>query len=119
MGSAIISKQADLDAFCARLRTGVETAGAHLTERFAVACIRVHDLWHFQHRLIRKVLVHTVGVFLNLHLGRPLLDLDGLVTVQRRKEWHIRFLLTFSLEEKKVYRSGWTKRYKRMRILSR
>jgi hypothetical protein len=66
---------------CARLRKGVETVGAHLTERFAVARIRVHDLWHFQPRLIRKVLAHTVGVFLNLHLGRPPLDLDGLITV--------------------------------------
>jgi hypothetical protein len=66
---------------CARLRKGVETVGAHLTERFAVARIRVHDLWHFQHRLLRKVLAHTVGVFLNLQLGRPPLDLDGLVTV--------------------------------------
>jgi Transposase DDE domain len=66
---------------CARLRKGVETVGSHLTERFAVARIRVHDLWHFQHRLIRKVLAHTVGVFLNLQLGRPPLDLDGLVVV--------------------------------------
>jgi hypothetical protein len=66
---------------CARLRKGVETVGSHLTERFAVARIRVHDLWHFQHRLIRKVLAHTVGVYLNLQLGRPALDLDGLVTV--------------------------------------
>jgi hypothetical protein len=66
---------------CARLRKGVETVGSHLTERFAVARIRVHDLWHFQHRLMRKVLAHTVGVFLNLRLGRPALDLDGLVTV--------------------------------------
>jgi Transposase DDE domain len=66
---------------CARLRKGVETVGSHLTERFAVARIRVHDLWHFQHRLIRKVLAHTVGVFLNLQLRRPPLDLDGLVTL--------------------------------------
>jgi len=29
--------------------------------------------------LIRKVLAHTVVVFLNLQLGRPPLDLDGLV----------------------------------------
>lgn len=64
---------------CARLRKGVETVGSHLTERFAVARIRVHDLWHFHHRLIRKVLAHTVGVFLTLQLGRPPLDLDGLV----------------------------------------
>ena len=66
---------------CARLRKGVETVGSHLTDRFAVARIRVHDLWHFQHRLIRKVLAHTVGVFLNLHWGRPPLDLDGLVAL--------------------------------------
>ncbi len=64
---------------CARLRKGIETVGSHLTERFAVARIRVHDLWPFHHRLIRKVLAHTVGVFHNLHLGRPPLDLDGLV----------------------------------------
>lgn len=65
---------------CARLRKCVETVGSHLTERFAVARIRVHDLWHFQHRLIRKVLAHTVGVFLNLQLNRVPLDLDGLLT---------------------------------------
>ncbi len=64
---------------CARVRKGVETVGSHLTERFAVARIRVHDLWHVQHRLIRKVLAHTVGVFLNLQLGRAPLDLDGLL----------------------------------------
>jgi hypothetical protein len=65
---------------CARWRKRVETVGAQLTDRFAVARIRVRDLWHYQHRLIRKVLAHTVGVFLNLHLGRQPLDLDGLVS---------------------------------------
>jgi Transposase DDE domain len=66
--------------FCAWIRKEVETVGAHLTERFAIARIRVHDLWHFHHRVIRKILAHTVGVFLNLQLHRPPLDLDGLVT---------------------------------------
>jgi hypothetical protein len=66
---------------CKRLRKLVETVGSHLTERFALARIRAHDLWHFQHRLIRKVLAHTVGVFLNLQLGRTPLDLDGLVAI--------------------------------------
>jgi len=64
---------------CKRWRKRVETVGSHLTERFAVARIRVHDLWHYQHRLIRKVLAHTIGVFLNLQMGRPSLDLDGLI----------------------------------------
>lgn len=63
-------------AHCRKL---VETVGSHLTERFAIARIRVHDLWHFQHRLIRKVLAHTVAVFFNLTLNRSPLDLDGLV----------------------------------------
>jgi hypothetical protein len=66
--------------FCSRIRKIIETVGSHLTERFAVEKIRVHDLWHFQHRLIRKVLAHTVVVFLNLQMGRDPLDLDGLVT---------------------------------------
>jgi Transposase DDE domain len=66
---------------CARWRKKIETVGSPLTERFAVARIRVHDLWHFQHRLIRKVLAHTVAVFLNLQLKRPPLDLDGLVAL--------------------------------------
>jgi len=77
----ITSHSPSLLRLCARLRKGVETVGSHLTERFAVARIRVHDFWHFQHRLVRKVLAHTVGVFLNLQLRRPPLDLDGLVTV--------------------------------------
>jgi hypothetical protein len=42
-----------LRRFCSRIRKIVETVGSHLTERFAVDAIRVHDLWHFQHRLIR------------------------------------------------------------------
>ena len=65
--------------FCRRIRKFVETVGSHLTERFGVDQIRVHDLWHFQHRLIRKILAHTVCVFLNMRFGRPPLDLDGLV----------------------------------------
>lgn len=62
-----------------RWRKRLETVGSQLTERFAIARIRVHDLWHFQHRLIRKILAHTVVVFFNLQLRRPPLDLDGLV----------------------------------------
>jgi hypothetical protein len=66
---------------CAYWRKKIETVGSHLTERFGVARIRVHDLWHFQHRLIRKILAHTIAVCLNLQLKRPLLDLDGLVSL--------------------------------------
>ena len=68
-----------LRKFCSRIRKVVETVGSHLTERFAIDFIRVHDLWHFQARIIRKVLAHTVMVFLSLQLKRDPLDLDGLV----------------------------------------
>ncbi|MDQ3322193.1 MAG: IS982 family transposase [Acidobacteriota bacterium] len=62
-----------------KVRKVIETVGSHLTERFNLNKIRVRDLWHFQSRLIRKILAHTVAVFLNLQLKRKPLDLDGLV----------------------------------------
>ena len=62
-----------------KIRKVVETVNSHLTERMNMAKIRVHDLWHFQSRVIRKILAHTVVVFLNLKLKRDPLDLDGLV----------------------------------------
>lgn len=65
-----------------RWRKKVETVGSHLTERFQIAKIRTRDVWHYQHRLIRKVLAHTVCVFINLQLGRPPLDLDDLVVAK-------------------------------------
>ena len=43
--------------------TLIETVGAQVTEPFAIARTRAHDLWQYQHRLIRKILVHTVVVF--------------------------------------------------------
>jgi hypothetical protein len=69
-----------LRLICRRWRKLVETVGSHLTERYHIAKTRAHDLWHYQHRLIRKVLSHTVCVFINLQLGRSPLDLDDLVT---------------------------------------
>lgn len=62
-----------------KIRKVIETVGSHLTERLNITKIRVDDLWHFQNRLIRKILTHTVAVFLNLQLNRKPLDLDGLV----------------------------------------
>jgi hypothetical protein len=66
---------------CARGRTLLETVGSHLTERFGVGRMRVHHLWHYQHRLIRTVLAHTVAVFLHLKLGRQPDIEQGTLTV--------------------------------------
>lgn len=65
---------------CKRWRKLVETVASQLTERYNITKTRARDLWHYQHRLIRKVLSHTICVFINLQLGRPPLNLDGLVT---------------------------------------
>ena len=59
-----------LRRICSRWRKLVETVGSQLTERYSIARTRTHDLWHYQHRLIRKLLSHTVCVFINLLLGR-------------------------------------------------
>lgn len=67
--------------FCKRIRRRIETVGSQLTGRFKVDHIRVHDIWHFQHRLIRKVLANTVCVFINLTFNRPPLDPDGMVAI--------------------------------------
>ncbi len=53
----------------------VETVGSQLTERFQVTKIKVKDLWHYQNRIFRKILSHTVGIFLNLQIGNKPLQL--------------------------------------------
>jgi hypothetical protein len=50
-----------LHQFCKRVRKFLETVGSHLMERFQVDQIRVHGLWYFQHRLIRKILARTIS----------------------------------------------------------
>jgi hypothetical protein len=62
-----------------RWRKLIETVASQLAGRFDIECIRVRDLWHLQHRIIRKVLAHTLAIVLNLQLGRPSLDFDGLL----------------------------------------
>ena len=58
----------------------IETVNSQLTERFGIARTRAHGLWHYQHRLIRKILAHTVTIFLNQTLGRPPLHFTDLVS---------------------------------------
>lgn len=64
----------------ARVRWVIETAFGQLAERFHIKRTWTRDLWHLSHRVIRKVLGHTVAVWLNLTASRPALDFDGLVT---------------------------------------
>lgn len=70
---------APVERVCARIRKGVEVVAALLCSRFSVDRIRVHDLWHFEHRLLRKILAFNLLVALNIERARQPLDLDGLV----------------------------------------
>lgn len=69
-----------LRPLCSRLRKRVETVGSQLTERFQIDATRAHDLWHYQHSLIRKILAHTLCVFMNLLDGQPPLHLEALLS---------------------------------------
>src|SRR5262245_5418759 len=62
----------------ARARWIIETAFGQLAERFHAKRTWARDRWHLCHRLVRKVLSHTVAVWVNLTHGRPALDFDGL-----------------------------------------
>ncbi len=64
-----------------KTRRRVETVIGQLADRFAIEQHRARDLWHLVSRLYRKVAAHTLCVLLNRQLGRPLLQLDGLVSV--------------------------------------
>ena len=62
------------------LRRKIETVIGQLTGRFHIAKVWTHDAWHAIGRIARKLLAHTIGVFLNKQLGRPLIRFEGLVT---------------------------------------
>jgi hypothetical protein len=61
-----------------RLRWKVEGVNGQLTGRFRVKRVRARDLWHLAHRMIRKVLSHTVAVWLTLSAGYPPLHFAAL-----------------------------------------
>ena len=57
----------------------VETVIGQLAERFHIEKVRARELWHQTSRLIRKLLSHTVAVFINQLLQREPLLFDHLV----------------------------------------
>ena len=64
---------------CFKVRKLIECVGALLCQRFAIDRIRVHDLWHLENRVLRKILAHNLLLTLNIQLRRKPLDFDGLV----------------------------------------
>ena len=63
----------------ARTRRLVETVIGQLTEQFHFEKIRARDQWHLTSRIARKILAHTLGIFMNRLLGRSDLQFERLI----------------------------------------
>ncbi len=63
------------------IRRLIETVIGQLDDRFHFNVVWARDFWHLVSRLSRKILAHTVGIFLNKQLGRSVLKFDDLLTV--------------------------------------
>jgi hypothetical protein len=57
----------------------VETVIGQLTEQFHFEKVRARDVWHLTSRIARKVLAHTLGIFMNRQIGRSDLQFEGLI----------------------------------------
>jgi len=62
-----------------RTRRRVETVIGQLAAQFHFEKIRARDVWHLTSRITRKVLAHTLGIFMNRQVGRSDLQFDGLI----------------------------------------
>lgn len=62
-----------------RTRRRVETVIGQLTGQFHFEKIWARDAWHLTHRITRKILAHTLGLFINLQIGRSNLQLASLI----------------------------------------
>jgi hypothetical protein len=58
-----------LTRLLSRLRWLIETVQGQLAERFAMKSTRTRDLWHLEHRIIRKILSHTAAIQLCRDVG--------------------------------------------------
>ena len=55
-----------------KTRRLIETVIGQLTERFCFETVKARDLWHFTNRISRKLLAHTVALWLNRCSDNPL-----------------------------------------------
>lgn len=62
-----------------RVRQRIETVIGQLEQRFGLAKTRARDTWHLTNQVTRKLLAHTIGVWLNLQQGREPLQLESLI----------------------------------------
>lgn len=58
----------------------VETVIGQLTERFNIEKVRARKIWYLTNRIARKVLAHTVAIYINKKKGNPPLQFELLMT---------------------------------------
>lgn len=68
-----------LNKAISRERQLVETVIGHLNHWFDIERIWARDLWHLTSRLARKLLAHTLMIFLNRQQGRPPLHFSEII----------------------------------------
>lgn len=57
----------------------VETVIGQLTDRFQIEKVRARKLWYLTNRIARKILSHTICVFINKKIGNPPLQFELLI----------------------------------------
>lgn len=62
-----------------RVRWRIETVASQLVERYHLKRVWARDTWHLTARILRKVLSHTVAIFLCLERGHPPLQFAQLL----------------------------------------
>ena len=60
------------------VRYRIETVNGQLADRYEIKRTWARDLWHLCHRLIRKILSHTVMIWVAVSHGIPPLSFDRL-----------------------------------------
>lgn len=68
----------DCNRWLTSTRRLVETVIGQLTEQFNIEKIRARDLWHLTNRVSRKILAHTVAIWVNKIMGYPPLQFERL-----------------------------------------
>ena len=60
----------------------VETVIGQLAERFNIETVRARKLWYLTNRITRKILAHTIGVYINKQNNNPPLQFDLLIGIK-------------------------------------
>ncbi len=61
-------------------RRYIETVISQLSERFHAKKVRARDCWHLTSRWGRKLLAHTIAIWINKLRGADPLDFDGIIS---------------------------------------